>query len=162
MPVHINGCFSPPHPVFNFSWTIRCESGDRNVQWGIEWQGSNHRKNCVCLDVCMSPKPCQWCGPSGGAGHDWGGHCKNSCFWCHQEHAAMLGSWGSARNRYRDQWVWGSRRRTCPHNWATQLLSMEGQGSEEHFQRLALPSRTKLSTTGQRAVALQQHLERAG
>lgn len=75
MPVHINGCFSPPHPVFNFSWTIRCESGDRNVQWGIEWQGSNHRKNCVCLDVCMSPKPCQWCGPSGGAGHDWGGHC---------------------------------------------------------------------------------------
>lgn len=53
MPVHINGCFSLPHPVSNFSWTIRCESGYRNVQWGIEWQGSKHGKNCVCVWMCV-------------------------------------------------------------------------------------------------------------
>lgn len=32
------------------------------------------KKLWVCLDVCMSPKPCQWHGPSEEPGHDWGGH----------------------------------------------------------------------------------------
>lgn len=137
MPVHINGYFSLPHPVSNFSWTIRCESGDRNVQWGMEWQRSNHGKNtvCVCLDVCVSPKPCEWHGPSEGAGHDWGGHCvKAATSGGHQEHAAMLGSWSSAGSRLTgiSAWLWGSRR-TCPHSWAPSSSAWRGRRLRNTF-----------------------------
>lgn len=135
-----------------FFWTIRCESGDRNVQWSAEWGGSNHGKNCVCLHACVRPKPCQWHGPSEEVGHDRGGHWVKAAisgnYHGQQEHAASvatLSSWGSAGSGHAGvcAWVWRSRRRKCPHSWATRLLGMEawrGSGARS-------TSRANLPTT---------------